>query len=190
MRSHYPRGTHHGHPRTGSHNQRGPGHGHQEFGRHRRRLFESGDFRVLLLSLLAEEPRHGYELIRLIEEMFGGSYAPSPGIVYPTLTLLEEQELATVQNTEGETRKRYAITAQGRQWLEQHADIVAGLRARMAIDARSMNGSVVPEAVRQVVRTLKHTLSIDQGTWSAPRTQRVCKAIEQAIAVVTAAERG
>jgi DNA-binding PadR family transcriptional regulator len=145
---------------------------------------------VLLLSLLADEPRHGYELIRLIEEMFGGSYAPSPGIVYPTLTLLEEQEFATVQSTEGETRKRYSITALGRQWLEQHADVVTGLRARIAIDARSMNGGVVPESVRQAVRTLKHTLIADQSAWPALRTKSVLKAIEQAIAVVTAVERG
>jgi DNA-binding PadR family transcriptional regulator len=189
VRSHHPGGGRHQHPRAGRHRD-GIDHDDREFGRHRRRLFESGDFRVLLLSLLAEEPRHGYELIRLIEQMFGGTYAPSPGIVYPTLTLLEEQELAAVQATEGEARKRYAITAQGRRWLEQHADAVAGLRARIAIDAKAMKGSAVPESVRQAIRTLKHALNLDQRAWPEVRTQRVLNAIEQATAAVDAAERG
>jgi DNA-binding PadR family transcriptional regulator len=186
MRSHHSKGGHHGHSRQGHHRERGSERGEHEFGRHRRRLFESGDFRVLLLSLLAEEPRHGYELIRLIEQMFGGSYAPSPGIVYPTLTLLEEQELAVVASAAGEVRKRYAITALGRQWLEQHADAVEGVRARMAIEAKAMTGSPVPESVRQALRTLKHALMIDQRAWSEARAVRVQKAIEQAIAVVNA----
>jgi DNA-binding PadR family transcriptional regulator len=188
VRSHHPGGGRHrhsGHHRDGT---RDPD--DHEFGRHRRRLFEAGDFRILLLSLLGEKPRHGYELIRLIEQMFGGTYAPSPGIVYPTLTLLEDQEFATVQATEGEARKRYAITAQGRHWLEQHADAVAGIHARIAIDVRAMKGSAVPESVRQAMRTLKHALNIDQRVWSEARTQRVLKAIEQVIAAVDPAERG
>jgi len=172
-------GGQHGHPHAGQHNR--------EFGRHRRRLFESGDFQILLLSLLAEEPRHGYELIRLIEQMFGGVYAPSPGIVYPTLTLLEEQEFAALQSTEGEARKRYAITAAGRLWLEQRADALAGIRARIAIDARTMNGSQFPESIRQAMRTLRHALEANQGGWPETLTQRVLKAIEAATAEVAVA---
>jgi DNA-binding PadR family transcriptional regulator len=186
VRSHHPGGGRRHHPGAGRH----AGHDDHEFGRHRRRLFESGDFRLLLLSLLAEKPHHGYELIRLIEQMFGGTYAPSPGIVYPTLTLLEEQELAALQAADGEVRKRYAITSQGRHWIEQHADAVAGLRARIAIDAKAMKGSAVPESVRQAVRTLKHMLNIDQRAWPETRTQRVVKALEQAIVAVDAEERG
>src|SRR5271155_5808790 len=88
-------GRHHGgahghHSHEGTRRGRGERFGGHELGR-RRRMFESGDFRILLLSLLEEQPRDGYELIRAIEEMFGGQYAPSPGIVYPTLAMLEEQ---------------------------------------------------------------------------------------------------
>ena len=56
-------------------------------------MFEGGELRLVLLKLIADEPRHGYELIKAIEEMTGGEYAPSPGIVYPTLTMLEDMGL-------------------------------------------------------------------------------------------------
>jgi DNA-binding PadR family transcriptional regulator len=151
----------------------------------RRRMFESGDFRILLLTLLAEQPRHGYELIRAIEDMFGGQYAPSPGIVYPTLAMLEEQRLAEPQAEAIDgARKRFAITAEGQSWLRENADAVAGVRARLALEVRSMRASQVPEAVRQGVRTLKHALMLDQAAWPEERTHCVLQAIEQAIAAV------
>jgi DNA-binding PadR family transcriptional regulator len=75
-------------------------------------MFDSGQLRLVLLLLLEGQPRHGYDLIRAIEERTGGAYAPSPGVVYPTLTLLEEQELVTA--TVSDSAKRvYAITAAG-----------------------------------------------------------------------------
>jgi hypothetical protein len=60
-------------------------------GRRSRRMFESGELRLVLLKLIADEPRHGYDLIRAIEALTGGEYAPSPGVVYPTLTLLQDR---------------------------------------------------------------------------------------------------
>ena len=165
------------------------GHHDHDFGRHRRRIFESGDFQVLLLSLLADSPRHGYELIRLIEQMFGGAYAPSPGVIYPTLTMLEEQDFAVMQSKEGEARKCYAITAAGRRWLEQQADALAGIHARIQIDARAMNSGQIPEAIRQAMRTLKHALVSEQSAWTDARIRRVQKLIEQAIAEIAAVER-
>lgn len=148
-------------------------------------MFESGDFRILLLSLLEEQPRHGYELIRAIEEMFGGQYAPSPGIVYPTLAMLEEQGLAAPRAEVVEDgRKRFALTTAGQTWLRENADAVAGVRARLALEVRALRASQVPEAVRQGVRTLKHALMLDQSDWPEPRTRVVLQAIEQAIAAV------
>jgi DNA-binding PadR family transcriptional regulator len=102
--------------------------------------------------------------------------------------MLEELEFAVVQSVEGEVRKRYAITSQGRQWLRQHADALSGLRARMAIDARAMNSSVIPESIRQAMRTLKHRLISDQGAWPEARSHRVLKAIERAIVALDTAE--
>ena len=69
------------------------GRGGRGRGRRARRMFESGELRLVLLKLIADEPRHGYDLIRAIEELTGGEYAPSPGVVYPTLTLLQDMGL-------------------------------------------------------------------------------------------------
>jgi DNA-binding PadR family transcriptional regulator len=151
-------------------------------------MFESGDFRILLLTLLEEQPRHGYELIRAIEEMFGGQYAPSPGIVYPTLAMLEEQGLAEPRaEAIEEGRKRFALTAAGQTWLRENADAVAGVRARLALEVRSLRASQVPEAVRQGLRTLKHALMLDQAEWPEARTRRVLLAIEHTLAAVSEA---
>lgn len=82
------------------------------------RKLASVDLQLLILGLLAEKPRHGYEIIKALEERTRGFYVPSPGMVYPALTYLEEIGHATVQ-TEG-TRKLYQITAAGKQHLEEH----------------------------------------------------------------------
>ena len=82
------------------------------------RKLASGDLQLLVLALLAEKPRHGYEIIKELEERSHGFYAPSPGMVYPALTYLEEIGHATVE-TEG-SKKRYHITDEGRAYLEQH----------------------------------------------------------------------
>jgi DNA-binding PadR family transcriptional regulator len=89
-------------------------------GRGRRRMFESGELRLVLLKLIADEPRHGYDLIRAIEELTGGEYAPSPGIVYPTLTLLQDMGFIEEAAVEG-ARKPFQATAAGREHLEQNA---------------------------------------------------------------------
>src|SRR4028119_2339675 len=69
--------------------------------RGRRRMFEPGELRLVLLKLIADQPRHGYDLIRAIEEMTHGSYAPSPGVVYPTLTMLQDMGLIREVEAEG-----------------------------------------------------------------------------------------
>jgi DNA-binding PadR family transcriptional regulator len=81
-------------------------------------MFDAGELRLVLLLLMQAEPRHGYDLIRDIEERSGGSYAPSPGIVYPTLTMLEE--IGHIAATQSEGAKRlYAITVEGRAYLDE-----------------------------------------------------------------------
>src|ERR1700688_2336535 len=106
---------HHAGPRGGRSGRGEGGRGWDEdgpgFGRSggRRRMFDGGELRLVLLKLIADKPRHGYDLIRAIEERTGGAYAPSPGIVYPTLTLLGEMGLIGEQEAEG-ARKLFAIT--------------------------------------------------------------------------------
>jgi hypothetical protein len=99
------------------------GHGDGMGGRFRGgRVFGHGDLKLILLALIAEQPRHGYELIRTIEEMFDGAYAPSPGAVYPTLTLLEELGHASVASGDG--KKLYTITAEGNAFLAANKEAV------------------------------------------------------------------
>ncbi len=97
----------------------GRGGGPDDEGRGRgRRPFDHGQIRIVILSLIAEKPRHGYDIIKTIEERFGGSYSPSPGVVYPTLTLLEEMGYTTVEENGG--KKLYTITPQGEAYLKVH----------------------------------------------------------------------
>src|SRR5262244_1941712 len=104
----------------------GPGHGWG--GRHgggnmmrAGRMLAQGDLRLIALALIAEQPRHGYEIIKVLEEKTAGWYSPSPGIVYPTLTYLEEVGYVTAQS-EG-AKKLYTITAEGRAHLEANRDL-------------------------------------------------------------------
>src|SRR5512135_1385837 len=94
------------------------------------RMLAQGDLKLLALALIAEQPRHGYELIKLIEEKTSGAYSPSPGVVYPTLTFLEEAGYVTAE-AEG-AKKRYTITGEGRAYLDENRDIADMVLARLA----------------------------------------------------------
>lgn len=96
----------------------------------RRRMFDGGELRLVLLKLIADEPRHGYDLIRQIEELTGGSYAPSPGVIYPTLTMLDDMDLIEAQQSDG-AKKLFAITDAGRAELEANSEIVEAALARL-----------------------------------------------------------
>lgn len=99
-------------------------------GRGRGRVFGSGELRLVLLALIAETPRHGYELIKGIEELTGGNYAPSPGVVYPTLNLLTDEGM--IEETAGEgSRKAYAATEAGRNELDERIDEFKALVERL-----------------------------------------------------------
>ena len=96
----------------------------------RGRMFGSGELRLALLGLIAEAPRHGYELIKAIEELSGGNYAPSPGVVYPTLSLLTDEGVIEDQAGEG-ARKSFAATAAGRAELGERQDEYDAIVARL-----------------------------------------------------------
>ncbi|MGE5619522.1 MAG: PadR family transcriptional regulator [Sphingomonadaceae bacterium] len=97
--------------------------------RFRERIFEKGDLKYVILDLLAEKPRHGYEIIRELEERFGGVYSPSPGAVYPTLQLLED--LAYVISSQRDGRRIYEITQEGRAFLAARNDTMEHIRGRV-----------------------------------------------------------
>lgn len=94
------------------------------------RKLAQGDLKLLALSLIAEQPRHGYEIIKIMEEKTGGWYSPSPGVVYPTLTFLEEAGYVTAE-MDG-AKKRYAITEEGRAYLEQNRDFADAIIGRLS----------------------------------------------------------
>lgn len=103
----------------------------QYAGRRRGRMFGQGELRLLLLKLIADEPRHGYELIKAIEDMTAGSYAPSPGTVYPTLSLLGDE--GAICEVEGdEPRKAYEATPRGRDELDDRKDEAEALVERLS----------------------------------------------------------
>jgi DNA-binding PadR family transcriptional regulator len=105
----------------------GPGGFDPEFrgGRGPRGGRNRGDVRTAVLVLLAEQPRHGYDLMRAIEERSGGIWSPSPGSIYPTLQALEDEGLITFDTVEG--RKTASMTDAGRQWLAEHAPEADGV---------------------------------------------------------------
>jgi DNA-binding PadR family transcriptional regulator len=96
----------------------------------RGRMFGTGELRLALLALIAEKPSHGYELIKQIEEMTGGAYAPSPGAVYPTLQLLEDEGAITEADAEG-SKKPFRVTEQGESELADRSDEVGELMRRL-----------------------------------------------------------
>lgn len=95
-----------------------------------RRMLAQGDLRLVALALTAEAPRHGYEIIKLVEEKTADWYSPSPGIIYPTLTYLEEAGYLTA-STDG-AKKLYAITEEGRSYLQSNRELAEVVLARLA----------------------------------------------------------
>mgnify|MGYP001581412850 FL=1 len=154
----------------------------------RGRKFSAEDLQLLLLSLLEEKPSHGYELIKALEARTGGFYKPSPGVVYPALTFLEDLGYATV-DTEG-NKKRYQLADAGRAYLEENRERLEQMLARLQHVARKMDwmrramrgepqrepeqGGWVPEFVASRMR-LKQALALRSG--ASPDEQRRIAAI-------------
>jgi len=125
------------------------------------RFFEHGDLRYVLLGLIAERPRHGYELIKAIEEKFGGMYSPSPGVIYPTLTLLEELGYIRPDSAEG-PRKQFVITPEGAAFLAANQAVVDQIFARIAEVSHVYAGGPAPE-IRRAMHNLEASLTIRLG---------------------------
>ena len=132
-------------------------------GRRARRMFESGELRLVLLKLIADEPRHGYDLIRAIEELTGGEYAPSPGVVYPTLTLL--QDMGFIEEAPGEgPRKAFQATDEGRAHLDERAEEIGALFERLTDlkpRAENMAGPAIGRAIKNLMTALSHRVGRD-----------------------------
>jgi DNA-binding PadR family transcriptional regulator len=127
-------------------------------------VFRHGSLRLYLLRLLDEEPRHGYEVIRLLRDRFMGVYSPSPGTIYPRLARLEEEGLVTHDEVDG--RKVYRITEAGREELRSRSDELDELEEELSASVSDIVREV-REDVRQTVRSLREEL-----TWAARESRR------------------
>ncbi|KQN92236.1 PadR family transcriptional regulator [Sphingomonas sp. Leaf67] len=157
----------------------GPGMGGR--GRHggprgpRGRVLGGDELKLVLLALIAETPRHGYDLIRAIEGKTGGAYAPSPGVVYPTLTLLTDMGLIDEQASEG-TRKRFAVTESGTAQLTTDAAQVGELFDRLAAlgEHRARTDAGPIHRARANLRTaIHHRLAADVDTETLHRVAAI-----------------
>ena len=155
--------------------------GHRGGGRGGRlgRVFDHGDLRYVLLHLIAEKPRHGYELIKAIEDQVGGMYSPSPGVISPTLTLLEELGYLRPETAEG-TRKLYSITEEGAAFLTANRALVDAILARMAEISRVYAGGPAPE-IRRAMQNLDQALSIrlGRGPLDAAQVRTITEALDR-----------
>jgi len=159
----------------------GFGHGrHGEAGGRAGRPFDHGDLRFVILHLISEKPRHGYEVIKAIEEMAGGAYSPSPGVVYPTLTMLEELGYVSVAAAEG-GKKLHAITPEGAAFLAANRDAVAAVLGRAAEAGRA--GGVPPQIVRAMENLrVALRLRLGRGGLDPERVRAIAAAIDAAAA--------
>ena len=153
------------------------------FGRHHRgglgRFFAHGDLRLVILALIAEKPRHGYEIIKAIEERVGGANSPSPGVIYPTLTLLEE--LGHVTATAEGGRKQHEITEAGRAFLDANRQVLDGLLARMDEAARAQGDGPAPQVIRAMENLkLALRLRLARGPLTSEQADAVAAALDAA----------
>jgi DNA-binding PadR family transcriptional regulator len=149
------------------------------------RMLGHGDLKLLLLALIEEQPHHGYELIRTIEEMFHGHYSPSPGAIYPTLTMLEELGHAEVRSSEG-GRKQYVITASGRAFLDDNRGAVEDVMSRAEHSARRASRMSPPAVVHKAMHALKHALLMRGTNWDKSEAERVAAILERAASEIAA----
>jgi DNA-binding PadR family transcriptional regulator len=163
-------------------------------GRHRRgragRMFEQGDLKYVILRLLEEKPRHGYEVIKELEDRFGGAYSPSPGTVYPTLTMLEDMGYARATQEEG-GRKIYSVTPEGSAYLKEHSTTVDSIFQRIAefmegfLDKPMMD---VTTAARRVARSAFAQAS--RNVNDKAKLERIREVLARAAAELEEMEKG
>lgn len=152
----------------------------------RSRLFEKGDLKYVILELLKEKPRHGYEIIRALEERFRGFYTPSAGSVYPTLQMLED--MGHVKATENDGKRVYEITEEGKQFLKEQQESVNRIREHVKSWMHGPQGFIefheAMHGFRSTMHLMKrkmHGLTPEQMTGIKAVIERACKEIEEIV---------
>jgi len=189
-------GHHHHHEERHHGRHGGPGFGPGMFegfmgrgrgfgGGERERLFDSGELRLVILALVSEKPSYGYEIIKAIEERLSGGYAPSPGVVYPTLTLLEEEGYATVSSAEG-GKKLYTATAQGVDYLKTNQATVQAIFGRMEQASKAFGRGRSPQIMRAMMNlSFALKMRAGQGNLSPEQTGKIVEAIDAAAKAIS-----
>ena len=145
----------------------------------RERFFDTGQLRLVILQLIAEKPSYGYEIMKAIEERLSGGYAPSPGVVYPTLTLLEEEGLA-VASSEG-NKKRYAATDQGREYLKENRGALKAIFGRMEDAGKAFGSGRSPQINRAMMNLMMaFKMRLRRGELTADQARKIAEAIDAA----------
>ena len=161
----------------------GSGEGRGGFGGRIGRFFETGDLRLVILSLIAEKPRYGYEIIKEIEDRVAGAYSPSPGVVYPTLTMLEELGYVTVETGEG-GKKQHRLTADGGAFLERNKAAVETIMARIAGVRERFAGSQ-PQIMRAMENLkLAMRLRLSRGALTEEQIHALTTALDAAATTI------
>ncbi len=124
-------------------------------GRGRRQMFESGEVKFIILRLLKDKPMHGYEVMKALEEKMAGTYSPSPGTVYPTLQMLEDEGLVRVEEVDG--KKVYHVTPEGDAYLTENRDLIDEIVERVKETVRDVAGGAMGDVHRTFGRLAKTT---------------------------------
>lgn len=154
------------------------------FGGHRRgrggRWFEPGEMRLVILRLIREKPRHGYEIIKALEERMGGCYTPSAGTVYPTLQLLEDQGFVRIVEEGG--KKIYHITPEGEQFLDENKDLLDEIGERVRDAIHGVAGGAMGDVNVAFAKLAKRAF---QDAWRAgpdsERTKKIAEILRRAL---------
>lgn len=149
----------------------------------RGRMFDGGDVKLVVLKLLAEQPSYGYQLIKSMEQRLSGGYTPSAGVIYPTLTLLEEEGLTT-SATEN-NKKVYSVTAEGQAYLEANKIRVGELFERLEEAGEEFKRGRSPEIMKAFMALRSAVMArVARGNANPEQIHKIAEAIEAAVKAI------
>jgi DNA-binding PadR family transcriptional regulator len=145
--------------------------------RRRRRLFDQGELRLVILQAISDKARYGYEIIKAIEDKVGGAYSPSPGVVYPTLTLLEELGYVVAENR-SDGKKIHSITAEGSAFLLANRETIEATFRRIAATATEQPAPQVVRALENLHFALR--LRLERGSLTKAEAESIASVLDRA----------
>lgn len=148
-------------------------------------MFDAGDLKLVVLKLLSEQPSYGYQLIKTMEQRLAGGYTPSAGVIYPTLTMLEEEGLAAVATENN--KKVYSVTPEGVQYLEDNKRLVDEILSRLDETGRSFERGRSPELIKAFVNLRGAVIArVSRGDVTDEQIRKIRDAINAAAKTIDA----